>query len=224
MSRAASGSLDAGWSAARGRMVERLIESGIRDPRVLDAFRQIPRHRFVPGELRSDSYRDLALPIGEGQTISAPSIVAMMTEALELRGEETVLEIGTGSGYQAAILSLLAARVISIERVEALVDAACARFAALGLTNVTVHTGDGTLGWKESAPYEAILVTAGGPEVPIPLLDQLAPGGRLVGPFGERHEQILLRVRRRADARLAREVLARCRFVDLIGAHGWAAA
>lgn len=223
MLRSATGVPDSGWSAARRRLVDRLVASGIRDPRVLDAFGAVPRHRFVPEILRSDSYRDVALPIGEGQTISAPGIVALMTEALGLRGSERVLEVGTGSAYQTAILSRLGGHVISIERVGRLAASARSALDALGVTNVVVHLGDGTLGRAADAPYDAILVTAGGPDVPMPLLEQLAPGGCLVGPFGARREQMLLRVCRQPDGRLTRTVLARCCFVDLIGAHGWAA-
>ena len=212
-----------GYVAARRRLVERLAASGVRDRRVLEAFDAVPRHALVPEALRSDSYRDGPLPIGDGQTISAPHVVAAMTEALELTGRENVLEIGTGSGYQAAILSRLAARVISVERVGRLAARARTALDALGVSNVVVYLGDGTVGRAGDGPYDAIVVTAGGPEIPRPLLDQLAIGGRLVGPFGARDEQILVRVRRRADRELVQEVLGRCRFVDLIGAHGWVA-
>ena len=205
----------------RQRMAARLARSGIRDRRVLGAFESVPRHRLVPQGLLGEAYRDVALPIGGGQTISAPGVVAAMTEALELTGRETVLEIGTGSGYQAAILSRLAARVISIERLPRLAAAARTALDRLGVTNVVVYLGDGSAGRIADAPYEAIVVTAGGPEVPVPLLDQLAADGRLVGPFGGRDEQRLIRVRRGRRA-LKREVIGRCRFVDLVGAHGWA--
>jgi protein-L-isoaspartate(D-aspartate) O-methyltransferase len=204
-------------------MAERLARAGVRDARVLEAFASVPRHRLVPEVLRGKAYRDVALPIGDGQTISAPSVVAAMTEALGLTGRETVLEVGTGSGYQAAILSRLAARVISIERLPRL--AACARSAldALGVSNVVVYLGDGSEGRPQDAPFDAIVVTAGGPEVPRPLLAQLAPGAALVGPFGAREEQELVRVRRLARGGFEREVIGRCRFVDLVGSHGWAA-
>jgi protein-L-isoaspartate(D-aspartate) O-methyltransferase len=165
----------------------------------------------------------VALPIGEGQTISAPGVVAAMTQALALEGHETVLDIGTGSGYQAAILSRLAARVISIERVGRLAAAARRSLDRLGVSNVVVYLGDGSLGRAADAPYAAIVVAAGGPEVPRPLLEQLAPGGRLVGPFGSREEQRLLRIERESDGSFRTEVLGRARFVDLVGAHGWAA-
>jgi protein-L-isoaspartate(D-aspartate) O-methyltransferase len=201
-------------------MAERLSSAGVRDERVLAALAAVPRHRLLPDALAGQAYRDTALPIGEGQTISAPSVVAAMSEALELAGHETVLEIGTGSAYQAAILSRLAARVISIERVPRLAAAARRQLDALGVTNVLVYLGDGSRGRPADAPFDAIVVTAAGPSVPEPLLAQLAVGGRLVGPFGEREEQQLLRVRRVGPDRYTRELIGRCRFVDLVGAHG----
>jgi protein-L-isoaspartate(D-aspartate) O-methyltransferase len=175
----------------------------------------------VPEALRSEAYRDGALPIGAGQTISAPSTVASMTQALCLTGTETVLEIGTGSGYQAAILSRLATRVVSVERVPSLAARARTALDELGVTNVVVHLGDGTAGRPADAPFDAIIVTAGGPSIPQPLLDQLAQGGRLVGPFGDRERQELWRVQRNDDGRLHRETLGPCRFVELRGTHGW---
>jgi protein-L-isoaspartate(D-aspartate) O-methyltransferase len=207
----------------RRRMAERLARGGVRDPRVLAAFASVPRHRLVPEALRGRAYRDVALPIGDGQTISAPSVVAAMTEALGLTGGESVLEVGTGSGYQAAILSRLAARVISIERLPGLAARARSALDALGVSNVVVYLGDGSEGRAQDAPFDAIVVTAGGPDVPPPLLAQLAPGGALVGPFGSREEQRLLRIRRLARGGFEREVIGRCRFVDLVGSHGWAA-
>ncbi|MGH0037010.1 MAG: protein-L-isoaspartate(D-aspartate) O-methyltransferase [Myxococcota bacterium] len=212
-----------GSSPARRRFLARLQQGGIRDPRVLGAFASIDRELFVPDALRHRAYQDTPLPIGEGQTISAPDIVAQMSQALELDGSETVLEIGTGSAYQAAILSRLAGRVISIERVPRLAAAARRTLDACKVWNVVVHLGDGTQGRPQDGPYEAIVVTAGGPTLPEPLLHQLAPGGRLVGPFGERGAQRLVRVRRDASGRFSREVLGACRFVDLIGEHGWSA-
>jgi protein-L-isoaspartate(D-aspartate) O-methyltransferase len=202
-------------------MVERL-SAQIADRRVLDAIAAVPRHRLIPEALAGRAYAEgAALPIGEGQTISAPAVVAAMSAALELNGSELVLEIGTGSGYQAAILSRLAARVISIERVPKLAARARSALDSLGVDNVVVYLGDGTSGRVADAPYDAIVVTAGGPDVPPPLLEQLAPGGRLVGPFGSREEQRLIRVRRAASGAFKQEVLGRCRFVDLVGAHGW---
>ncbi|MBW2399786.1 MAG: protein-L-isoaspartate(D-aspartate) O-methyltransferase [Deltaproteobacteria bacterium] len=198
-------------------MVERLAADGLSDPRVLAALEAVPRHRLIPDALSGNAYdENAALPIGEGQTISAPAIVAAMSAALEL-------EIGTGSGYQAAVLARLAARVVSIERVPRLAASARSALDRLGVSNVIVYLGDGTAGRPSDAPFDAIVVTAGGPEVPPPLIEQLAPGGRLVGPFGTREEQQLLRIRRAEDGSLSREVLGRCRFVDLLGTHGWAA-
>lgn len=220
--RGAAGGDGGAFLAARRRLAERLAAGGVRDRRVLEAFLAVPRHALVPEALRADAYRDGPIPIGDGQTISAPSVVAAMTEALQLGGGEQVLEIGTGSGYQAAILSQLAARVVSIERVGRLAARARTALDALGVSNVVVYLGDGTQGRVADAPYDAIVVTAGGPSIPRPLLDQLAPGGRLVGPFGTREEQALVRVRRKAGGELVQEVLGRCRFVDLVGAHGWA--
>jgi protein-L-isoaspartate(D-aspartate) O-methyltransferase len=204
-------------------MVRALARAGVRDARVLAAFEAVPRHRLVPEALRGQAYRDAALPIGAGQTISAPSTVAAMTESLELSGCETVLEIGTGSGYQAAVLARLAERVVSIERIPRLAADARRALDRLHVTNVVVHLGDGSLGRPADAPYDAIVVTAGAPELPRPLLDQLAPGGRLVAPVGAREAQHLVRIRRRADGGFEREVLGPCRFVDLVGQHGWAA-
>jgi protein-L-isoaspartate(D-aspartate) O-methyltransferase len=207
----------------RHRMAERLAQAGIRDRRLLAALAAVPRHLLIPEILQRDAYRNVALPIGEGQTISAPGIVAAMTEAMLLSGEETLLEIGTGSGYQAAILSHLATRVVSIERVPRLAATARSTLDRLGVSNVVVHLGDGTSGRRADAPYDRIVVTAGGPTVPEPLLTQLRMGGCLVGPFGPREEQRLLRFWRVTENEFKREVLGRCRFVDLVGAHGWAA-
>jgi protein-L-isoaspartate(D-aspartate) O-methyltransferase len=212
------------YAVARRRLSDRLREQGIRDERVLAAIEQVPRHRLVDEALGSRAYGDTPLPIGAGQTISAPGVVAAMTEALNLRGHESVLEIGTGSGYQAAVLSRLASRIVSIERIPRLASSARKALDTLGVTNVVVYLGDGTRGWPDGSPFDRIVVTAGGPEVPPPLLSQLVVGGVLVGPFGARGEQNLLRVRRAAADEFTREVLGRCQFVDLIGANGWAAA
>ena len=212
------------FALARRRMVGRLARAGLRDRRVLRALASVPRDQLVPEALVGRSYReDEALPIGEGQTISAPRTVAAMTAALGLQGHETVLEVGTGSGYQAAVLSRLCARVISVERVSALARRARESLARLGASNVVVHEGDGSCGRPADAPFDAIVVTAGGPRLPVALLEQLAYGGRLVGPFGARREQTLLRVRRRRTGLYEREVLGPCRFVDLVGAGGWVA-
>jgi protein-L-isoaspartate(D-aspartate) O-methyltransferase len=204
-------------------MVETQIRRrGILDPRVLAAMAKVPRHRFVPGHLWEQAYSDYPLPIGEEQTISQPYIVALMTEALELAGPEKVLELGTGSGYQAAILGELAAQVFTIERIPSLARAAQQVLTSLGYANVHVVVADGTLGWPAEAPFDAILVTAGSPQVPPPLVDQLAMGGRLVIPVGDRYTQTLTRVRRTPEG-LKHEYLGGCRFVKLIGRHGWQA-
>lgn len=204
-------------------MVERLVSGGVRDGRVLAALAAVPRHWLVPDALRSQAYRDHALPIGDGQTISAPSTVARMSEALELTGRESVLEIGTGSGYQASLLGLLAERVVSIERLPRLAAMARRALDRLGVGNVVVHLGDGSVGRPADAPYDAIVVTAGAPDLPRPLLAQLARGGRLVAPVGPRGSQRLVRVRCSGEGRLRAEALGPCRFVDLVGRHGWAA-
>jgi protein-L-isoaspartate(D-aspartate) O-methyltransferase len=211
------------FALARRRLVARLRERGLRDTRALWAMREVPRHLFLPDALHGQAYRDTPLPIGEGQTISAPGVVATMTEALALTGPERVLEVGTGSGYQAAVLSLLAEEVVSVERIPGLAEKARRALASLGVRNVTVHVGDGTRGRADDGVFERILVTAGGPDTPLPLLSQLAIGGLLVGPFGPRGAQDLLRMQRTGESRFTREVLGRCRFVDLIGEHGWAA-
>lgn len=210
-----------GRAFGRRRFIERLRKSGITDPRVLDAFAAVPRHLLVPDALRDQAYQDTPLLIGEGQTISAPGVVARMTSALELVGNENVLEIGTGSGYQAAILSHLVNRVISIERIPRLAASARTALDRLGVSNVIVYLGDGTKGRPGDGPFDRIVVTAGGPRVPKVLLDQLAPGGLMVGPFGDRGNQVLLRIRRSEDGKLTREELGRCSFVDLIGQNGW---
>ncbi len=194
---------------------------GIDDPRVLGAFREIPRSHFCPPQTpMSEVYGDFPLALGRGQTISQPYMVALMTSLLELRGEERVLEIGTGSGYQAAILGCLAARVDSVERIPELAETAQAALRGLCLDNVHVRVGDGTLGWPRNAPYEAVLITAAAPEPPASLLGQLADGGRMVLPVGSRASQRLLRLRRRRG-RIEREWHDLCVFVPLIGEQGW---
>jgi protein-L-isoaspartate(D-aspartate) O-methyltransferase len=211
------------YREARQVMVETQIRRrGVLDPRVLAAMAKAPRHRFIPRHLREQAYSDYPLPIGEEQTISQPYIVALMTEALELTGPEKVLELGTGSGYQAAVLGELAAEVYTIERIPSLAHAAEQVLASLGYANVHVMVADGTLGWSAQAPFDAILVTAGSPQVPPPLVDQLAMGGRLVIPVGDRYTQTLTRVRRTPEG-LKHEYLGGCRFVKLIGRHGWQA-
>jgi protein-L-isoaspartate(D-aspartate) O-methyltransferase len=199
---------------------EQLERRGLRDERTLEAMRAVPRHLFLPPESRDSAYADFPLPIGSRQTISQPYIVAYMTEALQLQGGEKVLEIGTGSGYQTAILACLARKVFSLERIGGLAAAASERLAGLGIRNVEVRTGDGTLGLAGEAPYNAILVTAGAPSVPRALFDQLAPDGRLMAPVGGRDIQTLERWRRTADG-FEREALISVVFVPLIGEQGW---
>jgi protein-L-isoaspartate(D-aspartate) O-methyltransferase len=206
-------------------MVETQIAGrGIRDPAVLAAMRAVPREDFVAPGQASRAYDDTPLPIGDGQTISQPYIVAVMTEALRLRPGDRVLEIGTGSGYAAAVLAVLAAEVYTIERIEGLATSARRRLRDEGYANVHVRHGDGSLGWPEHAPYDAIVVTAGGPDVPPSLLRQLAVGGRLVMPIGPTpRSQRLVRVVRVAEDRYDREALEDVAFVPLIGAEGWPA-
>jgi len=209
------------YRLARERMVRnQLIPRGIRDQRVLDVMAKVPRHLFVEEALLGEAYNDHPLPIGHGQTISQPYIVALMTEALLLRGTEKVLEIGTGSGYQTAILANLSERVFTVERIRPLMVKARTTLESLGYTNVLFKAFDGTLGWKEFEPFDAILVTAGAPDFPQPLLSQLAEGGRLVIPVGSRFNQELVRVFRK-EGDFIKDNLGGCRFVDLIGAHGW---
>lgn len=201
---------------------EHLLGRGIRNQAVIEAMRKVPREVFVDKRIQEKAYEDYPLPIAEGQTISQPYIVAYMTEALELGAADRVLEIGTGSGYAAAVLSRIVTTVYSVERLGGLVQEARQRLALLGYSNVVIHEGDGTLGWPEHAPYDAIVVTAGAPAVPQPLLEQLALGGRLVIPVGIfRDMQTLVRMRRVAEHDYRREELCGVRFVPLIGAAGW---
>lgn len=209
------------YTGARRRLIEALRAKGIADLAVLRAFDLVPRHLFVPTGVYHRAYEDTSLPIGNGQTISQPSTHARYLELLGLTGRERVLEIGTGSGYQTALLSHLAAQVFSIERVPALLDRARDVLRSAGVRNVSLLAGDGTLGWRDYAPYDAILVTAGSPSVPEPLAAQLADGGRLLIPLGGREEQTLTVVTRRGEAFEQRNV-APARFVPLLGTHGWA--
>ena len=197
-----------------------IASRGVDDERVLAAMRAVPRHRFVPKHMLGAAYRDSPLPIGQGQTISQPYIVAFMTAELRLTGSEKVLEIGTGSGYQAAILGQLAAQVITVERLPALAEEAGALLSELGYDNVHVNVGDGSRGWPDKAPYDVVIVTAAAPEVPEPLQWQLADGGRLLAPVGPRWTQQLVRVRRVGDT-FHTESLLGVAFVPLIGEHGW---
>lgn len=213
--------LGGGFELPRGRMVaEQLERRGIRDPRVLRAVSKIPRHVFVEEALVARAYGDHPLPIGEGQTISQPYMVALMSEALELAGHERVLEIGTGSGYQTAVLAELCGKVFTIERLKSLADRAMRRLDQLGYYNVLARVGDGTLGWREEAPFDAVMVTAAAPEVPAALLDQLAVKGRLVIPVGDAQTQVLRKCVRE-DAELCWTDLGGCVFVKLIGQQGW---
>ena len=209
------------YRLAREKMVKKqLIPRGIRDEGVLQAMGKIYRHLFVEEALVGEAYNDHPLPIGHKQTISQPYIVALMTQALELTGQEKTLEIGTGSGYQAAILAELSEKVYTIERIMPLMAKARHLLNELGYTNILFKAFDGTIGWKEYSPFDAIMVTAGAPQIPEPLLDQLADGGRMVVPVGDRFSQELIKVVKQKN-QFKKESLGGCRFVDLIGAHGW---
>jgi protein-L-isoaspartate(D-aspartate) O-methyltransferase len=207
----------------RERMVKLIAGRGVRDERVLAAMRRVPRHLFVKEHLANRAYGDHALPIGASQTISQPYVVARMSELLEVGPTHSVLEIGTGSGYQTAILGLLARRVYSLERVAELAQAAVPRMRELGLDNVKIQVFDGTVGWSEVAPFDRILVTAGAPKVPEPLLDQLAPGGTLLIPEGSLNAQRLVLYRKSARGELRRREGEEVAFVPLLGRHGWKA-
>ena len=209
------------WEEARRSMVELQIASrGVRDDRVLSAMRSVPRHLFVPPTYRDAAYNDCPLPIGRGQTISQPYIVAVMTELLQILPGDRVLEIGGGSGYQAAILGTLAQDVISIERIPDVAEMAKENLSGAGITNVTIVIGDGTLGYPAKAPYDAILITAAAPDVPPPLIGQLAEGGRLVAPVGSRDLQELVRCTKK-EGTVTREYFGGVVFVPLLGEYGW---
>jgi protein-L-isoaspartate(D-aspartate) O-methyltransferase len=209
------------YQRLREEMVRQQIEArGISDRAVLEAMRKVPRHIFVSEALRDQAYGDFPLPIGEQQTISQPYIVAEMTQALQLSGEDRVLEIGTGSGYQAAILAEIAFRVYTIERIRALYLQVRRLFDELRLFNVVTRYGDGSKGWEEESPFDAIIITAGTPQIPATLVQQLAMGGRLVAPVGNAHSQDLIKlVKERTGVRQSN--LGGCRFVKLVGEHGW---
>lgn len=203
-------------------MVEtQLVVRGIKNPSVLEAMKTVPRHMFVDEGLSPQAYSDYPLPIGEKQTISQPYMVAYMTEALELTGTEKVLEIGTGSGYQCAVLSLLAERVFSVERISTLASRARRLLDKLAYSNVVVRVDDGTGGWPDEAPFDAIIVTAAAPEIPEQYIEQLAPGGRLVIPVGSELMQDLVKITKDEGGAIRREDLGACRFVKLVGRHGW---
>lgn len=209
------------YHLARERMVQnQLIPRGIKDNRVLQAMGKVPRHLFVDEALAGEAYNDHPLPIGYKQTISQPYIVAFMTEALELSGKERTLEIGTGCGYQTAILAELCKKVYTVERIKPLMEKSAELLAQLGYWNILFKAFDGTLGWEEYGPYDAIMVTAGAPKIPQPLLDQLADEGRMIVPVGDKFSQELILVRKQKDAYEQRN-LGGCRFVDLVGTHGW---
>ncbi len=209
------------FTLARERMVkDQLAARGIRDERVLQAMGKIPRHLFIDEALAGEAYDDHPVPIGENQTISQPYIVALMTEALELRGNENTLELGTGSGYQTAILAELSSMVYTIERIESLLANARKILVQLEYDNIVFKAFDGTMGWKEYAPFDTIIVTAGAPSLPKPLIDQLADNGRMIIPVGDRYSQELIKIVRNGK-RLEQKSLGGCRFVNLIGIHGW---
>ena len=199
---------------------EQLIPRGINEPRVLSAFRRVQRHKFVPNKMEDMAYSDHPLPVGEGQTISQPYMVALMTEKLALSGEEKVLEIGTGSGYQAAILAELAKEVYSMERFSPLANKAQETLASLGYNNIHIKVGDGTLGWKEFAPFDRIIVTAGAPHIPESLFEQLSENGKLVIPVGGSFSQVLT-VAEKKRGKISQEEICGCVFVPLVGKEGW---
>jgi protein-L-isoaspartate(D-aspartate) O-methyltransferase len=212
---------DTRYARERERMVdEQLVARGVTDPRVLAAMRRVPRHRFVQEALRARAYGDHPLPIGEDQTISQPFIVGLMTSLLELTGREKVLEIGTGSGYQTAVLATVARRVCSIERLPRLAERARALLEALGHDNVWIRVGNGALGWPDEAPFDRIIVTAGGPAIPPPLVHQLAEGGRMVLPVGTPENQTLTVVDN-VGGEIHQRTHGECKFVKLVGKYAW---
>jgi len=209
------------YGGYRVQLVDTLRQKGVRDLAVLHAIRQVPRHLFVPESVRHRAYDDAALPIGAGQTISQPYVQARYLELIGLTGRERVLEVGTGSGYQTALLAVLTETVFSVERLPALAASARTALESAGIRNATVLVGDGTLGWRPFAPYDAILVAAASPEIPEPLVEQLAPGGRMVIPLGDRETQSLTLVRRDPAAGVQITTLGDVRFVPLVGKHGF---
>jgi len=211
---------DSRYARERERMVEEIAARGVTDPRVLAALRRVPRHRFVQEALRDRAYGDHPLPIGEEQTISQPYIVGLMSSLLELTGQEKVLEIGTGSGYQTAVLAELARRVCSIERLPRLAERARATLEGLGYDNVWVRVGNGTLGWPDQGPFDRIIVTAGGPAVPPPLVQQLVDGGRMVLPVGSADNQVLTIVEN-VGGEIRQRTHGECKFVKLVGKYAW---
>jgi protein-L-isoaspartate(D-aspartate) O-methyltransferase len=215
-----AGPVDSEARGPRRRLIETLRRNGINSLAVLRAFELTPRHLFVPSGVRHRAYEDAPLPIGSGQTISQPSVHARYLELLALTGHERVLEVGTGSGYQTVLLSHLAEQVFSVERIPALLDRAREIIQQTGSRNISLLLGDGTLGWRDYAPYDAILVSAAAPRVPTPLHEQLAEGGRLLIPLGTRDDQVLAMLTKRGVT-LERRDIAPVRFVPLLGAHGW---
>ncbi|EAT15411.1 protein-L-isoaspartate(D-aspartate) O-methyltransferase [Desulfuromonas acetoxidans] len=210
------------YSIARRRMVaQHIVSRGIHDADLIHVMEEVPRHLFVEEALQSQAYTDYALPIGEKQTISQPYMVAVMTEALQLKRGDRVLEVGTGSGYQAAVLSRLVAHVYSVERIATLARRARRILDKIGSSNVHIQVADGTTGWRDQAPFDGIIVTAGAPQIPQDYLDQLVVGGRLIIPVGDSGQQVLKRVTRVAEQQFDEEEILPCRFVPLIGEHGW---
>ncbi len=210
----------ANYKAQQEALIENIEKMYDLDPRVIEATRSVPRHLFVPQKMRDQAYDDIALPIGEEQTISQPSLVAFMTNALEIRGNDKVLEIGTGSGYQAAILGKLAKQVISIERIKGLAEKANKLLKRLGFLNIKIICGDGSLGYEKEAPYDAIIVTAAFEKVPPPLLEQLVDGGRLIMPVGGRDLQTLLKITKQGEGFIEKELIS-VQFVPLVGEFGY---